>query len=110
VVDPQEVLVKVAALPITEWSYKQNASSRHIGPMAQDFRAAFQLGADDKHIAMVDASGVALAAIKGLNAKNQKLEAEVEAENAQLHAEDQELNALKQRFDRLEQILARIDE
>jgi uncharacterized coiled-coil DUF342 family protein len=34
--------------------------------MAQDFRAAFGLGTDDKSIAMVDADGVARASIKGL--------------------------------------------
>jgi len=33
----------------------------HLGPVAQDFHAAFGLGADDKHIATVDADGVALA-------------------------------------------------
>ena len=31
--------------------------------MAQDFQAAFGLGGDDKHIAVVDEGGVALAAI-----------------------------------------------
>jgi hypothetical protein len=36
--------------------------------MAQDFHAAFQVGDDDKHIATVDADGVALAAIQGLQA------------------------------------------
>ncbi|MCC6821934.1 MAG: tail fiber domain-containing protein [Verrucomicrobiota bacterium] len=90
-VSPREVLDKVAALPLTEWNYKTDASMRHIGPMAQDFYAAFGLGPDDKHIATVDADGVALAAIQGLN---QKLE-EQRAENAKL----------KQRLDTLEQII-----
>jgi hypothetical protein len=83
-IDPQNVLEKVAALPITRWNYKQDASSiAHVGPMAQDFHAAFGLnGGDDKHISVVDAQGVALAAIQGLN---QKLEAE-KAENAKLRS------------------------
>jgi hypothetical protein len=68
-VNPREVLAKVVGLPISEWQYKQNADARHIGPMAQDFSGAFALGADDKHISMVDESGVALAAIQGLNQK-----------------------------------------
>jgi hypothetical protein len=34
--------------------------------MSQDFRAAFGLGEDDKHISTVDAEGVALAAIQAL--------------------------------------------
>ena len=44
-------------------------SVRHMGPMAQDFHAAFGLGHDDKTISMLDAQGVALAAIQGLNAR-----------------------------------------
>ena len=45
-----------------------------MGPTAQDFHAAFGLGETPTMINTVDVSGVALAAIKGLNAK---LEAEV---------------------------------
>jgi trimeric autotransporter adhesin len=96
-VEPRQVLEKVAALPLSEWSYKADTPTRHLGPMAQDFHAAFGLGTDDKHIATVDADGVALAAIQGLN---QKLE-------EQLRAKDTELKALKQRLDALEQRLAK---
>jgi hypothetical protein len=39
---------------------------RYIGPMAQDFHAAFGLGYDDKHISTLDTDGVTLSAIKGL--------------------------------------------
>jgi hypothetical protein len=63
--------------------------------MAQDFHAAFGLnGADDKHIATVDADGVALAAIQGLN---QKLE-ETRAENIALKRELSEIKALLTRL------------
>ena len=67
-VNPRDVLEKVSALPITEWNYQaDNETLRHIGPMAQDFYSAFNVGMDDKHISMVDADGVALTAIQGLN-------------------------------------------
>jgi hypothetical protein len=66
-VDPREVLEKVAAMPITKWHYKTETDVDHIGPMAQDFHAAFGIGTDDKHISTVDADGIALAAIKGLS-------------------------------------------
>jgi Chaperone of endosialidase len=79
-VNSRAVLDKVASLPITEWQYKRQSDTRHIGPMAQDFSNAFALGQDDKHISVVDEGGVALAAIQGLN---EKLE-ETKAENAQL--------------------------
>ena len=39
--DPQAVLAKVAGLAITKWNFKTEKSTEHIGPMAQDFRAAF---------------------------------------------------------------------
>jgi hypothetical protein len=78
-VDNQAVLARVAALPVTEWNYKTDqAGVQHIGPMAQDFHAAFQLdGADDKHISVVDEGGVALAAIQGLNQKLQEKDAKI---------------------------------
>jgi Chaperone of endosialidase len=70
-VNSLDVLTKVARLPIQRWNYKNDAANlRHIGPMAQDFHAAFGLnGADTKHISLVDGQGVALAAIQGLNQK-----------------------------------------
>ena len=87
-VDPQAVLEGVVQLPITTWNYKaEDDSIRHMGPVAQDFYAAFGLGDSDKAIATVDADGVALAAIQGLYAQNQALE----AENAQLRARVEEL-------------------
>jgi hypothetical protein len=89
--NPREVLDKVVALPLSKWSYKQDSATRHLGPMAQDFHAAFGVGPDDKHIATVDADGVALAAIQGLN---QKLE-EQRAENVKL----------KHRLEKLEQLM-----
>lgn len=77
-VSSRDVLDKVLALPITEWNFKQEPDVRHIGPMAQDFYAAFQVGMDDKHIAMVDEEGVALAAIQGLNEKLTEKDAEIQ--------------------------------
>ena len=59
--------VRAATLPVSTWNYKtQPDSVRHMGPVAQDFRAAIGLGEDDKHISTLDAEGVALAAIQAL--------------------------------------------
>jgi hypothetical protein len=92
--DSRDVLAKVAALPISEWNYKDNAAEiRHVGPMAQDFHAAFGLdGADDKHISVVDEGGVALAAIQGLN---QKLEEESQAKDEKILALEKQLHELQ---------------
>jgi hypothetical protein len=67
-VNARAVLNKVAALPMSTWNYKSQAIAvRHIGPMAQDFKAVFGVGETDTGITTVDADGVALAAIQGLN-------------------------------------------
>lgn len=84
--DSQSVLARVASLPITQWQYKNEPrDTKHIGPMAQDFHAAFGLnGDDDKHISTVDEGGVALAAIQGLNQKLEERSRRLERENAEL--------------------------
>jgi len=94
-VSASQILEKVAQLPISEWSYKEDAATRHIGPMGQDFYSIFNLGTDEKHIAPIDEGGVALAAIQGLNQKLQKELEGVRAENAEL----------KQRLEVLEKIV-----
>ena len=66
-VDARTVLRNLAEMPIRTWNYKaEDERTRHIGPTAQDFAAAFGCGGDDKSIGTIDADGVALAAIKGL--------------------------------------------
>ena len=88
-VNPHDILARVAALPVETWNYKdQDPAIRHIGPMAQDFAAAFGVGEDDRHINLLDANGVALAAIQGLYRI-------VEAQEAQLRALRAELRQLE---------------
>ena len=61
---------------------------------AQEFHAAFDLGANDRVIDTVDASGVLVAAVQALHARLQKLEARnsvVERDHASLR---RRLNAL----------------
>ncbi len=105
-VDVQAILRKVVALPVTTWSYiAEGQATRRMGPMAQDFRKAFGLGMDDKSIGVVDADGVALAAIQGLN---QKLDAESvksKVKDAKLSAQRSEISALKARLKAIEKKL-----
>jgi hypothetical protein len=91
------VLDQVVDMPISTWSYKsgKDGHARHIGPMAQDFQAAFGVGESDKFIFQVDADGVSFAAIQALDAKVEELE----AENQQLR---QTLHELEARLDKLE--------
>jgi hypothetical protein len=77
-IDGYEVLEKLAALPISTWNYKWDPpTTRHLGPMAQDFKAAFGLGDDDTKISMIDANGVNMVAIQALHRKLAALEARV---------------------------------
>lgn len=77
-VDGRDILERLADIPVETWNLKsQDASIRHIGPMAQDFYAAFAVGEDDKHITTLDADGVALAAIQGLYELVQEQQAQI---------------------------------
>ena len=62
-----------------------------MGPMAQDSHAAFGLGDSDRRIVTVDADGVALAAIQGLNAKLISSIAEQKAQIASLRRANDEV-------------------
>lgn len=89
-VDGEEVLGRLRAMPITTWSYKvDDGAVRHMGPMAQDFHAAFGLGPDSLAIGTVDADGVALAGVQALErrstAQAERI-ARLERENAELRA------------------------
>jgi len=97
-VSPALILAKVAQLPLSEWSYKEDVGTRHVGPMAQDFHSLFHIGTDDRHIAPIDEGGVALAAIQGLNQK-------VEAKDVEIRQLKQQNEALKKRLDNLEQMV-----
>ena len=97
--DGESVLEKIAGMPIPSWSYKaQDASFRHLGPMSQDFYAAFGLGQDDLTIGTSDISGVNMLAIQALEGRTHDLDA-VRAELAEA----------RQRLAALEAALARLE-
>jgi hypothetical protein len=85
-VDRHEVLAKITQLPIAEWSYKDTTNQRHIGPMAQDFHAAFGLGRNNKGISTLDSSGVALAGIQALADENAAIRTQFESVRSQNEA------------------------
>ena len=96
-VDGRAVLERVAALPMTTWNYKsQAATTRHIGPMAQDFATAFDVGEDNRRISTVDADGVALAAIQGLHQVMKEKDAEIEKLKNQNTVITRELASLRE--------------
>ena len=80
-------------MPITSWRYKtQDASVRHVGPMAQDFHEAFGLGDDDRRINTLDLDGISLAAVKGLLERVVTLEETVATLEARLASIEEALS------------------
>lgn len=78
--DGEAVLEKVLALPIYEWNYiRDPEKARHIGPMAQDFHAAFGLGNSETQLTPSDVSGVTVVAVQALHEKVAAQEAEIES-------------------------------
>lgn len=79
------VLRALSRLPISTWHYRAEAAGvRHLGPMAEDFARAFHLGQDHRHIATVDADGVALAALKALASRSARQHRTIASLRAQL--------------------------
>lgn len=113
-VDSRMILEKLAALPITSWRYqweKQDVTP-HIGPMAQDFKAAFYPGSDDKSITTQETDGVALAAIQGLNQKvegrMQNAEERTRELEEQLQQRDTQIMQLKLELDKIRQVVDKL--
>jgi len=101
-VDTEEVLRKAVSLPLMSWRYMNEAEAiRHVGPMAQDFRAAFGLGEDDKHISAVDAEGIALAAIQGLHKHVEEKDALIAAQSGKISALERAVVELRRAVDAL---------
>jgi len=86
-VDGLQILNALAGIPIESWNYQtQEASIRHLGPMAQDFHAAFGVGENDTTISTVDAQGVALAAVQELYTLDKQKDGRLAAQQAQIDA------------------------
>lgn len=91
-VDPRVVLDAVSRLPLATWSYKSDPQhTRHLGPMAQDFKAELGLGATDRAYDPIDAHGAALASIQALRAM-------LDEQNARILRLEEENHALQKRL------------
>jgi hypothetical protein len=103
-VDGGQVLNQLRTMPVSTWSYRTDAAGvRHMGPMAQDFYAAFGLGDDNRHIAALDANGVTLAAVK-------ELDRQLQERDAQISTLKQQNADLEARLAKLEQAVANLTE
>jgi len=105
-IDPNEVLEKLTDIPVTTWNYKTDEDAvRHMGPMAQDFHAAFELGESDRVIALADMFGVSVTAIKALNKQSKAKDVEIETLMKRIAGQDELIKGQEERLKRLESLL-----
>lgn len=94
-IDGQRILELLNQIPISQWQLKsQSEAILHIGPMAQDFYAAFGFGESERHLHSGDVDGVALVSIQALYQHFQAQAETIEqlwTENAQLRAQMDEV-------------------
>jgi hypothetical protein len=95
-VDTKKILERLVTVPIRTWTFRTGPNARHLGPVAQDFQAAFGVGSDEKHIATVDADGVAMAAIQGLYRIVQEKNAEINDLRSRILALERAINSAGQ--------------
>jgi hypothetical protein len=81
-VDDLDMLEKICSIPLSTWRY-QGQEISHMGPMAQDLHAAFDVGEADR-ISSADADGVILSGVRGLTRLREGLEDRVQSLQADI--------------------------
>jgi len=105
-IDGEQILSKIKEIPITEWNYKGNDPSiKYIGPVAQDFYAAFHLGGTDSlGISTLCFDGINIAAIQALVKRTEELNIALN----ELKAEKEKTVQLLASFDELKREIAKM--
>jgi hypothetical protein len=95
--DGEDILSRIRSLPVSTWQYRdeQDRTVRHIGPMAQDWHAAFGFSPDNTTINMSDFDGVNLAAIQALERRTTELQAQVAERDARIESLEARLARLE---------------
>jgi hypothetical protein len=100
-VDGEELLLRLRTLPVSTWNYvDEGRQTRHLGPFAEDFHAAFGLGDDPRGIGHLDIDGVNLAGVKALETRTQALAGENATLRSELARTREQLAALEARLQR----------
>jgi len=99
-----DILSKLRLVPVTSWNYiDEGGKVRHIGPMAEDFFAQFNLGVGNTSIGVQDLAGVSIAAVK-------ELDAQLQEKNAEIERLQNEIKQMKASQTELEKRLAAIEQ
>jgi len=104
-----DVLSRLRDIDVSTWNYtSEGRTVRHMGPMAEDFYRAFQLGTGNTSIGVQDLTGVSLAAIKELHQRTDQLQqktVEVEQLREQVNQLRLENGEMERRLATLEQLM-----
>ena len=85
------------------WNYKsQNDNAVHIGPMAQDFSAAFNCGQNNTSISTIDSDGIVLHAIQELDSKLDQIHSEFNSAN---HLSELEYTDVNNKLEKVEALI-----
>jgi hypothetical protein len=113
-VEPREALAGVESMEVATWEYESEdgAGTTHIGPMAEEFHDAFDVGSSDEHINSINADGVALAAIQGLSTELDETREELAEARDELAEKDKRIAELEadseQKDERIADLEARL--
>jgi hypothetical protein len=110
-IDGEQILTKIREMPITEWNYKgTDPTVKYIGPVAQDFYAAFHLGGTDSlGINTLCIDGVNIAAIQALEKRTTELKTalnELQKANEKIAQVEKNNSEMQIRLEKLEHLIA----
>ena len=114
-VDGEWVLEKIKNIPITKWNYKKtDPNEKYIGPVSQDFYAAFHLnGTDSLGINSISIDGVNIAGIKALEKRTSEMKAVIDLlvkENKELKEQISNIGKVKDELSELRKLKAELQE
>ena len=114
-VDGEWILGKIKNMPITKWNYKKtDPNEKYIGPISQDFHAAFHLnGTDSLGINSISIDGVNMAAIKALEKRTSEMKAVIDfliKENKELKEHVSNVNKVNDELQELRKLKAELQD
>jgi hypothetical protein len=111
-VDGEWVLRKIRNIPITKWNYKRtDTNDKYIGPMAQDFYAAFHLGGTDSlGINTICIDGINMKGVQALEKRTSEMQVEIDKIRRQNENLISENKKLKEQFEAAGNIKTELEE
>jgi trimeric autotransporter adhesin len=110
-VDGEDVLRRLGNVPVSTWNFIDAGSEvRQLGPMAQDWYAAFGLNPDSLSINQAEFDGVNLAAIQALERRTTEQAGQLAAQSGQLAAQAVRMRELEAELEALRTMLKSLAE